>query len=365
VSLPANLLAAAAVAPIMWLGMVAAAIGGLASALAAPVNALNGYPLAYMGWLAHVTAQLPGASVGLKLGSPAALLGVYGAMTVALAVRRARAPALVLACGALAFSLATAARPPPAPPRDLTVSFLDIGQGDATLIQHGTATVLVDTGPPGGPLLARMRGAGARRLDALIVTHAQADHEGEAADVLAHYPVALLLDGGAGTPTASHRRIEAAAGRRHVRVLAPDAGEVLRVGPLEIDVMWPRREAAELHAGQNPNQRAIVARVRDGAFTLLLTADAESDVTDKLDLSPVDVLKVAHHGSADPGLPALLGRLRPRVAVISVGRHNPYGHPSPQALGALRAVPRVYRTDQDGTVRVSVAGGRMTVAAGA
>jgi competence protein ComEC len=105
--------------------------------------------------------------------------------------------------------------------------------------------------------------------------------------------------------------------------------------------------------------------VRDGAFTLLLTADAESDVTESLPLTPVDVLKVAHHGSADPGLPALLGRLRPRVAVISVGRHNPYGHPSPQALGALRTVPRVYRTDRDGTVRISVTDGRMTVAAGA
>src|SRR5205814_5508723 len=120
----------------------------------------------------------------------------------------------------------------------------------------------------------------------------------------------------------------------------------------------------ELHAGQNPNQRAIVARVRDGAFTLLLTADAESDVTGPLALTSVDVLKVAHHGSADPGLPTLLGRLHPRVAVISVGRHNPYGHPSPQALAALGAVPRLYRTDRDGTVRLTVAGGRMTVATG-
>ena len=140
---------------------------------------------------------------------------------------------------------------------------------------------------------------------------------------------------------------------------------MLHAGPIEVDVVWPKREPAELHAGQNPNQRAIVARVRDGGFTLLLTADAESDVTGPLALTPVDALKVAHHGSADPGLPGLLARLRPRIAVISVGRHNPYGHPTAQALGALRTVPQLYRTDRDGTVRLSVGAGRMTVATGA
>jgi competence protein ComEC len=71
---------------------------------------------------------------------------------------------------------------------------------------------------------------------------------------------------------------------------------------------------------------------------------------------------VAHHGSADPGLPDLLARLRPRVAVIEVGRHNTYGHPTSQALRALRAVPSVYRTDRDGTVRLTAWGGRMAVA---
>jgi competence protein ComEC len=122
-----------------------------------------------------------------------------------------------------------------------------------------------------------------------------------------------------------------------------------------------RREPAALHAGGDPNQRAIVAVARDGAFSLLLTADAESDVTAPLSPGPVTALKVAHHGSADPGLPDLLRALRPRVAVIEVGAHNPYGHPAPQALRALAAVPRVYRTDRDGTVRLDIDRDRMTV----
>ena len=99
----------------------------------------------------------------------------------------------------------------------------------------------------------------------------------------------------------------------------------------------------------------MVARAEVGTFSLLLTADAESDVTAPLDLAPVDVLKVAHHGSADPGLPALLARLHPQVAAIEVGRHNTYGHPAPATLAALRrAVPTVIRTDRDGTVRLHV-----------
>jgi len=125
--------------------------------------------------------------------------------------------------------------------------------------------------------------------------------------------------------------------------------------------MWPRREPAIDHAGADPNARAIVALARDGPFSMLLTADAESDVTAPLALPSVDVVKVAHHGSADPGLPGLLARLRPSIAVIEVGAHNPYGHPAPSTLAALHAVPEVLRTDRDGTIRVTVRGGRMTV----
>jgi competence protein ComEC len=80
-----------------------------------------------------------------------------------------------------------------------------------------------------------------------------------------------------------------------------------------------------------------------------------------LDLGSVDVLKVSHHGSADDGLPALLERLRPRVALIEVGRHNTYGHPAPATLRALRVVPTVARTDLDGTVRVDVRDHRAVV----
>ena len=101
----------------------------------------------------------------------------------------------------------------------------------------------------------------------------------------------------------------------------------------------------------------MVALASVGSFDVLLPADAESGVTGPLELPDVDVLKVAHHGSDDPGLPALLARTKPEFAAIEVGRENTYGHPTADTLAALKAaVPTVVRTDRDGTVRLRVSG---------
>ncbi len=367
VSLPANLLAVPAVAPAMWLGMVAAVTGAAWGPAGAAVNAVAQLPLAYLGWLAHAAGSLPAAELSVGLSSHAALAGAYAALVVVVVAwmraPRARGPALALALVAVAAAFSQARAAPP-DPRAVVVSFLDVGQGDATLVQHGGASILFDAGPPGGQVLARLRRAGVRRLDVLVVTHAQTDHEGEAAAVLRRHRVGLLVDGGDGATTPAHRAVLSAARQRGVRRMVPDAGQVLRAGPLEVRILWPRAESAERHLGADPNLRAVVAHVRAGHFDLLLPADAESEVTSGLSLPEAEAFKVAHHGSEDPGLPELLARVRPRLAVIEVGRGNSYGHPTRQALDALRAVPSLYRTDRDGTVRLIVLDGRMTVATG-
>jgi competence protein ComEC len=117
-------------------------------------------------------------------------------------------------------------------------------------------------------------------------------------------------------------------------------------------------------APEDPNARAVVAVVRSGPFSLLLSADAESESMLPLDLPDVDAMKVPHHGSSDPGLPEALARLRPEVAAIEVGEENTYGHPAPSTLGALRhaGVP-TYRTDRDGTITLSVDGEQAEVSA--
>jgi competence protein ComEC len=107
-----------------------------------------------------------------------------------------------------------------------------------------------------------------------------------------------------------------------------------------------------------------VLHARYGEIDALLTADAESDVLSRVRLPTAEILKVAHHGSEDPGLGAILRTVRPRVAVVSVGADNDYGHPAPTTLAALAAVPEldVYRTDLDGDVEVETDGAAVTVA---
>jgi len=110
---------------------------------------------------------------------------------------------------------------------------------------------------------------------------------------------------------------------------------------------------------EDPNQNAVVLIASYGETDVYLSADAESDVTAHLPIRPVEIMKVAHHGSEDPGLAGELRTLRPRIAVISCGLHNDYGHPRPDTLAALAASPGlvVYRTDLDGRVVIDADGG--------
>jgi competence protein ComEC len=437
-SLPANLLAAPVVAPVMWLGMLGIALTQVAPPLAAPLNVICTPLLGYLEWVAHGAAGAPLAAVPVRLGGPSGLVLAYAlpAAGVLALVRLRRAwpriaatrvreppvaawlppvaegvgagrgdtsvrpaepprvgeavPARLADCArtitdrlrdprlklpvaalvavatlvaALVAVQAVRTRPTPLVPGELVVSFLDVGQGDAVLLQRDGTSILVDTGPPGGPILRRLAEAGVDRLDLLVLTHAEADHEGMALPVIAAHRPRMVLDGGAGWPTAVQRGLPDALARAGGRAVAAHAGQVLRLGPLKLHVLWPPMPTAGWRPDGNPNDRAVVTHVQDGAFDLLLPADAETNVTAGLDLPRVEALKVAHHGSVDEGLPAMLERTSPRVAAIEVGR-NSYGHPAPSTLDALRVVPELVRTDRDGTVRLHVAGGRMRLEGG-
>jgi competence protein ComEC len=200
-----------------------------------------------------------------------------------------------------------------------------------------------------------------RRLDLLVLTHAEADHEGAARAVIGRFRPRTILDGGAGWPSPVQRALPAATAAASSHALAAHAGQVVTLGRLRLRLLWPPAPGAGWRPDGSPNLRAVVALASYGSFDLLLPADAESDVTLPLELPRVEALKVAHHGSDDEGLPLLLRRLAPTVAVIEVGRGNAYGHPTAQPLEALRVVPRVFRTDRDGTVRLHVRGAQITV----
>ncbi|HKP89269.1 MAG TPA: hypothetical protein VJT75_04780, partial [Thermoleophilaceae bacterium] len=277
--------------------------------------------------------------------------------------RRTAALATVSAAATLGWSGFTS---PPGPPSRFTVSFLDVGQGDATLVQDGAgSSVLFDGGPPESRVYRQLRAAGVRRLDLMVSTHQSRDHQGGLHEVLARVPTRLLLENGYGTRDPDYHRLLAEADARGVRRVAARAGQVLRVGRLTIQILGPpaREPAQGAPPPDDPNPIGVAAIVSSGSFDLWLSADAESEAILQYPLRPVEAMKVSHHGSADPGLPEVLDRLRPQVAAIEVGRDNPYGHPAPGTLAALaRAVSHVYRTDRDGTVRLSAGGGRLRVA---
>jgi competence protein ComEC len=236
------------------------------------------------------------------------------------------------------------------PPPGLRIEVLDVGQGDAILLQPRSApAVLVDGGPPGGELVAKLHDEGVSRLGAAVVTHDQSDHAAGIAEALGRLPISRLVYG------RLDRRFLAAALADGARPDQVAEGTTLRSGSLRLEVLWPPSTLlAEDPPDTDPNLLALVIRARWHRFTMLLTADAEAEST-PLDPGPIDVLKVAHHGSDDAGLGPLLDRIRPRLAVISVGADNPYGHPTPGTLATLAAhhVPTL-RTDLDGTVEIDV-----------
>ena len=237
-----------------------------------------------------------------------------------------------------------------APAAGLRVEVLDVGQGDAILLRpRAAAPVLVDGGPPGEDLAERLRGEGVGRLAAAVATHDQSDHTGGLTELFGRLPVERLVYARVGREL---RDRAAAAGAVPTRVAA---GATLRSGALRLEALWP--PAALLSApaaGVDPNQRSLVLLVRWHRFSMLLGADAEAEAV-PLEPGPVDVLKVAHHGSDDAGLSALLARSRPGLAVISVGDGNPFGHPTAATVATLAeaGVP-VMRTDRDGTVAIDV-----------
>jgi len=359
-TLVANVLAMPAVAPAMWLGMLSAALSQLPGLPLAPLNGLNTLLLAYIAQVASWCAGPSWSELHVQLGG-AGLIATYlglGAL-VLLCMRFASARRLVaaLAVVALLFVLPGGGSAAPRPVSGLRVDVLDVGQGDAILLQPaGAPAVLVDGGPPGDGLEGKLEDAGVTSLGAAVITHDQSDHAAGVEELLGRFPVRRLI-----FARLDHRVVAAAAavGAEPQRVAA---GQELRSGRLRLQVLWPPPELLrEADADQDPNQLAVVLEARWGSFTMLLTADAEAESV-PLEPGPIDVLKVAHHGSVDAGLAALLDRTHPKLAVISVGEDNPYGHPAPETISTFskHGIP-IFRTDRDGDVVIEVSRGSMRV----
>ncbi len=269
---------------------------------------------------------------------------------------------LGVACGLLP---AQASSPPPA--GALVVSFIDVGQGDATLIQSGGESYLVDGGVPeaGSRVVDFLRSRGVEELDGIVATHAHADHVGGLPDVLDAFPVSRVYLSGESAATTTFNNFLRAVQRENAQVLEVRAGERMDWGGTEVTVLSPPPEAEGGLFGDS-NEDSVALLLAFGEARVLITGDAENRAEEYMSTGPftgpVTVLRVGHHGSSTSTTPLFLNRFRPEIAVISVGE-NPYGHPTPQTLRRLETVgAEVFRTDQDGDVIATIKDGRVEVA---
>jgi len=277
--------------------------------------------------------------------------------------RGLRLTATALASAVLALALAVAHRPDGV----VRVVVLDVGQGDGILVEGGRGgRLVIDGGPDPARLLIALDERlppWDRRIDLLVLTHPHEDHVAGLAALLSRYQVARVYEPGMLGPGPGYKVWVAA-----LSVGGPPRGRLSTGDRLQVDgirfrVLWPdpnRVPERPADGGTAINNVSIVLLGEFEGHRILLAGDIEQEIDPELvrrGLPQVDLLKVAHHGSRTSSTPAFLDAVRPRVAVVSAGKGNPYGHPAPATIDRLRAIARTtYRTDTDGTVEVAFDG---------
>ncbi|WP_281180238.1 ComEC/Rec2 family competence protein [Actinomadura hibisca] len=354
VALAANLLAAPAVAPATLLG----ALGALTALVTVPVAQFVVWPAGLAaGWIAGIArlaAALPYATVPWKNGGLGALsLLVAGAIAVlALRSRRVRLVMAAALAGVLIGVIALRAIMRGWPPPSWAMVACDVGQGDALVLAAGPGrAVVVDAGPDPRTVDACLDRLDVREVPLLVLTHPHADHIDGIAGVRQGRAVRTTLT----TPRSSGR--EARLGRGlDIRAALP--GQRWNVADLTLSVLGPLSVGPHLAGtddGSTINNASLVLVARSPGFSALLAADVELEAQRSLAslVPPVQVLKIPHHGSRSQDR-AFLAAARAPISLISVGKDNDYGHPSPATLSLLQGLgTRVYRTDKAGDIAVT------------
>ena len=363
--------------PALMATSVATILSGTVSVDLARPFALAAYAVAYaLRAVVETAAGLPLAAIDVPPGPLTAALLLLVCAAAVIAARRIHLPrprleppalpplpsrrAIAIALGAvlLAAAIAAGSIATAAPP--FRIRALDIGQGDAYLIEVGGKIALIDGGPDPARLLAEL-GASLppwrRRIDLVALTHAHLDHGAGLVAVLDRYDVGLAVAprGLNAGPLASawNARIQA----HHIARADVGVGSVVTLGLARIRVLAPNDDPLV-------DVPSLVLRLELGPVSVLFSGDATEAAQADLLLAP-DALRARvyvppHHGAATPYASALVGAVHPEVALISAGLNNRYGHPTPETLAALAGVP-TYRTDRDGTVELTMDGSRIVV----
>lgn len=397
VSIIANMLAVPLTGIIMLLGILAAFLGLLWLPLASLVNVSTGIVLDIFLAVIVFCQRLPGAVIFLST-PPVVLAAVwYAGLLAVVRVYAGRCSEAVAqrvkrwapAGAALAAALVLLWWPW-RPGQDLTVHFIDVGQGDSILVQTpGGRNMLIDaggrpgefdTGTGAGDQIVEpyLRKTGVHRLDILALSHPHEDHSGGAVWLAKRLPVKMALVTYAGAEAAGSSRAEGVPAAytalldsleaRDIPVKVALAGDRIALdSAIKIEVLSPvKSEVMRSQAGLNNS--SLIIKISYGRRSFIFTGDAELDEQRELlrgeaDLK-ADVLKVPHHGSRSL-LADLVEQVRPEAAVISVGAHNTFGHPARSTLDMLNAAGvTVYRTDLDGAVIMRTDGNNLKIMQG-
>ncbi len=363
-------------ASILLTPMVAAAVPGVILTIVMDVLHVPGAAVAGMGAeglllaVTRIAAWLGGLPGTVALVTPreAALLtaGAIAPLALATAAWRTR-PAIRAAVSvltALATLWAGQAALSLAGRGTLQITAIDVGQGDAIAIRTPRGRwLLVDAGPRGfggtdaglTRVVPYLNGQGARRLEAIVLSHPDEDHAGGLGAVLRNVSTRAVLGPGLGSGQSGHMLGLAEALDAGVPWRRAVAGDAWTTDGVVFRVLNPPRSAGTLDPG-DPNDWSVVMRVEFGDFSALLMGDASDDIEARVmeaGAAAVTLLKVGHHGSITSSAEAFVRETSPEYAIIPVGARNRYGHPNPVVLARLRrAGARILRTDTQGTVTV-------------
>lgn len=352
------------------LGVTLPSVGMLGAVLLSPV-------VGAVSWAAAAFARAPLATVPTTSPTALEFLAFYGGLVLLVEglrghIRITRATAFTIGAAAAAAFVWLQVAAAAAPAR-LVFTFLDVGQGDAIVVQAPSGrTILIDgggeveghlTGYDVGaqrvvPALQRL---GVRQLDMIVLTHPHEDHVGGLVAVLQNFRVDLVLDSGFAHPAPSYAQFLRLVESQQIAYRLARRGVRFDLGTGISAVVLNPPEPLITGSGSDVNLNSVVIRMTYGKISALFTGDVESLVESRLldegDEVRSTVLKVAHHGSATSSSAAFLDAVSPAVAVISVGALNPFGHPHRATLEALELVGAVvYRTDRDGAITIATDG---------
>jgi competence protein ComEC len=369
--IPANLILVPLAGVLVPAGVLVLGVVSICPAVSSIVFPPFAFVLSWMLRIAETIAHLPGGQLYVPAPSWIMLLGYYGGLMGVLLWPLYRRHVLVVGMSVLLCLVGAGWQYLETRVRQLRVTFLDVGSGDAILVQTpGQHALLIDGGGThdghfdiGRQVLAPfLWNRSVRRFELMAITHPEANHARGLMSVLQLFPSQHLLTNGSPVTAPYFKDLDVLGKRwgmqHHTALDGPREWQWER---LRVTVLAPPGRAEQQPTAwkaRTENDRSLVLRLQYGTVRFLLTGDIQHAterwlLTHRPDLQ-ADILQVPHHGSKTSSLPAFVQQVRPQVAIISLGAGNPYGHPHPQVLSVLanQRLP-VFRTDQHGAITVT------------